>query len=393
MNAAWTAATRGLTLSLALLLGGATVSAQNAAPAAPTTPAQRQASAPAPLSASETAALRVLYQKLRPATLRIEDCPPNNCSEPNGVGTAFLIGEGYALTAYHVVFEAKRLSAVTLDKKRYTVQVVGYDDQADLALLRVNVPANAPFMPLANARPAVGDATLAIGNGGGAFLTLKTGRLTGLDSDAGRADFPPGTLELNAQLVPGDSGGPIINARGEVVGIVSYISVDGSRRAIGAPSAGAGRITAYAVPVTRTDAKLADLRKGVKRDVPIIGIGLDLPPELSPATALPAEAFVEFTQLFNLDLGTTPGAFFTSVSPGSPAARAGLKPLSFDQKSQHASGDVVTAVNGRAIANFSDFQYAVRRYQPGETVTLSVVRAGKKIEVKLTLAPRTQVRN
>lgn len=387
MNAAWRAATRGLTLSLALLLG-ATVSAQTAAP---TTPAQRQANTPAPLSASETASLRALYQKLRPATLRIEDCPVNDCTEPDGVGTAFLIGDGYALTAYHVVFAAKRLSAVTLDKKRYTVQVIGYDDQADLALLKVNVPAGTPSMPLASARPAVGDPALAIGNGGGAFLTPKTGRLTGLDSDAGRADFPPGTLELNAQLIPGDSGGPIINARGEVMGVVSYISVGGSRRGIGAPSAGAGNITAYAVPVTRTSQTLADLRKGVKRDAPVIGIGLDT--RLDFAFALPAENFKEFSDAFDLDLGDTPGAFFTSVSSNSPAARAGLRPLAFDQNGKRTSGDIVTAVNGRPIANFSDFQYAVRRYQPGQTVTLTVLRDGKKIEVKLTLAPRAQIRN
>ena len=382
MNAAPTAA-RGLTLSLALLLGGAAVNAQTAAPTA-----QRQSAAPAPLSASETASLRALYQKLRPATLRIEDCPPNNCSQPDGVGTAFLIGDGYALTAYHVVFEAKRLSAVTLNKKRYTVQVVGYDDQADLALIRVNVPAGTPFFPLAAARPAVGDPALAIGNGGGDFLTPKTGRLTGLDSDAGRADFPPGTLELNAQLIPGDSGGPIINARGEVMGVVSYINVNGLMMGLGASSNGPRPITAYAVPVTRGSKALADLRQGVKRDAPVIGIGLAN--ELDIAFALPAEEFKRFSDAFDLGLGTTPGAFFTFVSPGSPAARAGLQPLTFDQSGKRTSGDIVTAVNGKAIANFSDFQYAVRRYEPGQTVALTVLRGGKKIEVKLTLAPRGQ---
>ena len=95
-----------------------------------------------------------------------------------------------------------------LNKTRYPAQVIGYNDQDDLALLRVNVPRGTPFLPLAAARPAVGETALAIGNGGGAFLTPKTGRLLGLDSDPGRADFPPGTLEMNAPLIPGDSGGP-----------------------------------------------------------------------------------------------------------------------------------------------------------------------------------------
>lgn len=381
------AAARGLTL-LSALLGGVAAYAQTApAQSSPTrtTPpaaAERRASTPTPLSTSEKAALDALYRKLRPATLRIEDCPPTNCVEPGGVGTAFLIGDGYALTAYHVVFASKTLSAQTLDKKRYAVQVIGYDDQSDLALLRVNVPAGTPFMPLAANRPAVGDSALAIGNGGGDFLVQKTGRLTGLDSDAGRADFPPGTLELNAQLIPGDSGGPIINARGEVMGVVSYISVGGPR---------AGRITAYAVPVTRTDERLAALRRGEKRDAPVIGIGLT--PQLDFAFALPADKFAEFNRVFDLNLGTTPGAFFTNVVPGSPAAKAGLQPLTLDDQGKRVSGDLVTAVNDQPVTNFSDFQYAVRRYRPGETVTLSVLRGGKKIEVKLTLAARPQIQN
>ncbi|EYB67153.1 peptidase S1 and S6, chymotrypsin/Hap [Deinococcus phoenicis] len=387
------AAARGLALTVALLapallapaLAQAVPASSGAAQApaltAPaTTPAQRRNVTPAPLSAGETAALAALYQNLRPATLRIEDCPPNDCLDPDGVGTAFLIGDGYALTAYHVVFAAGHLSALTLDRQRYPVQVIGYDDQADLALIRVGVPAGTPFLPLAAARPAVGDPALAIGNGGGAFLLPKTGRLTGLDSQASSADLPPGTLELSAPLIPGDSGGPIINARGEVMGIVSYGSFVPGRR-----------VTSYAVPVTRNDARLAELRRGVKRDAPVIGITLDLPPELAPVTALPAEDFPTFSKYF--DLGDTPGAFFTRVSPDSPAARAGLQPLNYNAEGKRTSGDIVTAVNGQPIANFSDFQYAVRRYQPGQTVTLSVLRGGKKIEVKLTLAPRTQVHN
>lgn len=380
MNSLRTAAACGM-IVLALFGAGVT-QAQTTPPQAPASTAVPRRVTPPPLSAAETAALRTLYQKLRPATLRLEDCPPNDCTEPDGVGSGFLIGGGYALTAYHVVFNAKNLSAVTLDRKRYSVQVVGYDDQADLALLRVNVPAGTPFLPLATARPTVGDPVLVIGNGNGDFLTLKTGRLTGLNADAGRADFPPGTLELNAQIVPGDSGSPVINARGEVVGVGSYITLSSQP---GSP------ITAYAVPVTRGDAKLADLRRGVKRDAPVIGVGLELPPELSPVTALPPEHFVAFTQAYNLDLGSTPGAFFTSVAPDSPAARAGLQPLRLDQKSQRLSGDVVTAVNGQRIYNFSDFQYAVRRYQPGQTITLSVRRGGQTLEIRLTLAPRTQV--
>lgn len=377
MNAIRLAASCGLTL--ALLPSAGPAAAQTAAPQPSSRAVQNAPAAPRALSSAETAALRALYQKLRPSTLRLEDCDPKNCSDPGGVGTGFLIGDGYALTAYHVVLGSKTLSAQTLDKKRYAVTVVGYDDQADLALLRVNVPATTPFLPLAAKGPTIGEALLGIGNGGGTFLTFKTGRLTGLNSDAGRADFPPGTMEMTAPLVPGDSGGPVINTRGEVVGVVSYIRL----------SPDDNDITSFAVPVTQGDPRLAEFRRGVKRDAPVIGISLR--PELSIVTALPAENFAEFSKRFALDLGSTPGAFFTSVVPDSPAARAGLQPLNYDASGKRVSGDIVTAVNGERVTNFSDFQYAVRRRKPGETVTLTVLRGGKSLQIKLTLAPRTQI--
>lgn len=380
MNANRTAAPRGLMLLAALLLAAERVQAQPAAPAAQTTPTAPARATPAPLTAAETASLRALYEKLRPATLRIEDCPPNDCTEPDGVGTAFHIGDGYALTAYHVIEAGKNLSAVTLGKGRYSLEVVGFDEGSDTALLKVNLPAQIPSMPLATVRPAVGDPALAIGNGNGTFLTLKTGRVTGLDVASDQADFPSGVLELNTRLQPGDSGGPIINARGEAVGVISYISV--ARR---------GGITSYAVPVTRTETRLADLRRGVKREFPVIGVGLDR--RLDFVTNLPADQFRAFSDEFDLGLGDTPGAFFTSVSPGSPAARAGLQPLDYDDDGKRISGDIVTAVNGQRVNNFSDFQFAVRRYQPGETITLRVLRDGKPLDLRLTLVPRTSVRN
>jgi serine protease Do len=375
----------------AVLVGGSslfssTVALQTTpAPASPMTPAERRAgNTAAPLTTAEKAALNTLFTKSRAATLRIEQCPPTNCADSDGVGTAFLISaDGLALTAYHVVFQAKSLSAQTVDKKRYAVEVIGYDDQSDLALLRVKVPKGTPFLPLAVNRPAVGDSALAIGNGGGAFLTSKTGRLTALDAAAGRADFPAGTLELNAQLIPGDSGGPILNAKGEVTGVVSYISVQGQ--------GGVRRIQSYAVPVTTTDARVAALKRGEKRDAPIIGIGIG--GNLAALTDLSEKDFAEANRVLELDLGNTPGAFFTSVSAGSPAAKAGLQPLQYNEEGKRVRGDIVTAVNGKRIVNFLEFQFAVRSYAPGDTVTLSVLRAGKTIEVKLVLIPRVTVQN
>lgn len=369
-----------LTLVLGLLPGPL---AQSAAPAVPTAPAAtpkaRQAPATSALTPQEQSTLQMLISRVRPATVRVEQCLPTRCDDPDGIGSGVLIsGDGLVLTAYHVINGATALSVQLLNQKRYAAEVVGYNDQDDLALLRVKVPAGTPFLALAAGRPAVGDVALAVGNGNGAFLTPKTGRLLGLDSDPGRADFPPGTLELNAPLIPGDSGGPVVNTKGEVTGIVSYIRLTQS-----------GQPRSYAVPVSTTDARVAALKRGEKRDAPVIGIGLG--GVFSELFFLPEEGFRELAGL--LKLGDTPGAFFTSVTRGSPAAKAGLKPLVLNSDDERISGDIVTAVNGKRIVNFAEFQYAVRAHQPGETVTLSVLRDGKPLEIKVTLVGRSQLQN
>ncbi|GAA4006915.1 S1C family serine protease [Deinococcus rubellus] len=369
--------------------------AQGAAPqlsAPPTSPLPRLAAPPAgvdaapkPLTQSEQKSLGSIFTKSRPGSLRLEQCPvTGSCEppdgEPDGLGSAFVIESGangtLALTAYHVVFGAKKLVAVTLDKTRYPVTVLGYDDGHDVALLRINVPTGRtlPVLPLAAAMPKVGQSALAIGNGGGDFLVSKTGRLTALNVAASRADFPPGTLELTAPLVPGDSGGPILNAQGEVMGIVSYIS------AMPTPFGIATR-SSYAVPVTRNAPILAQLRGGLKVDAPVIGL----------------LSFGDIADEYfgPLGLGSLPGAVFTSVTKGSPADQAGLrplKPLKTDQNGTptRLSGDVITAINGLRIHNFDELLSAVRARRVGDVIKLSVVRDGKPIpDLSLKLGPRT----
>lgn len=380
-----------LALSAALGLGAL---AQNAAPAPSpkAAPNARPAAAntATSLSAAERESLSALFQKVRPATLRIEQCLATKCDAPgdsDGTGSAVLISnDGLALTAYHVVEGARALSAQTLDKKRYSVQVIGYDDQNDLALLKVNVPSGTPYLPLAAERPKVGDPVLAVGNGLGRFLVSKTGRLTALDAKAPVATFAPNTLQLDAQLRPGDSGGPIVNRKGEVTGISSYI------RVINVPDVvqkdAEPQYAAFAVPVTRDSAGVAALRRGEKLDAPIIGIGLG---SLSELASIDADDFARLSK--TVKLGDTPGAFFLTVAPGSPAARAGLVPLKVNDDYERVAGDLVTEVGGKRILNFSDFQYAVRTYRPGDTVTLTVLRDGKTLKVPVTLVGRSTLQN
>lgn len=335
----------------------------------------------APLSALEQRDLLAQYSRARPATFLIADCRVKKCKPTDGVGTGFLIGsDGLALTAYHVVFQLRHPSVMMSNGKRYEARVIGYDDQHDLAVLKVKVPKGTPFLTLSRDVFNPADAVMVIGNGGGDFLKAKTGRLQGLDVEAGRADFPPGTLQIGASIVPGDSGSPVLNFKGEVGGVVSFLRVS--------PEGGGLKpsVTAFAVPVTANDTRLAALKKGLKRDAPIIGVGLNGPAAL--LFDLEAGSFQKETQGQGLKLGKVPGAFFTSVKLGSPAARAGLRPVNYQGK-----GDVVTHVNGRRVINFSEFQYAVREHAPGETVTLTVLRNSKTLQLKMKLVGRATVRS
>ncbi len=173
----------------ALLLGLSLAAGQGAAPSS--VPSAPGAATPGPatvqpLSAGEQQGLRSVFTKTRPGSLRLEQCPvTGSCDEPDGLGSGFVIQSDasgtLALTAYHVVFGARKLEAVTLDKTRYPVTVVGYDDGHDVALLKINVPAGRrlAILPLAAAAPKVGQSALAIGNGNGDFLVSKTGRPDG----------------------------------------------------------------------------------------------------------------------------------------------------------------------------------------------------------------------
>ncbi|PYE52868.1 S1C family serine protease [Deinococcus yavapaiensis] len=300
-----------------------------------------------------------VFDKTRSAAFRIEG--------DNGVGTGFFISnDGFALTAYHVVFDAKNPKAITVDKKEYAFDVIGFDDYNDVALLKVKVTGNVPFLPLAKASPKVGDAVLGVGNGGGSFLTAKYGNLQALGVDAGRADFPNGTLEMTAPLIPGDSGGPIINANGEAVGITSYI------RATDRSS-----WRSYAVPMTEASVLLRDLRSGVKRDAPVLGIqwvGYDLQDA----------AYAQY------GLGKRPGVIVAAVTKGGPAEQAGLRSASGTSRTT-IKADVIVEVAGKATPTWDDLINVVRSKKIGDLIPVTVQRGDETVVLNLRLGSRAQL--
>ena len=364
---------------------------------------QHVQASPPPVVAPTGVMLEV-FDLARPATVAIETRCIGGRGNAIGVGTGFFVsGDGQILSAYHVVdasqnqpFCPVEYVAVTPDRAEYPLELIGFDAYFDVALLQADVPLEVPFLPVAQRQPAPGDDIVAIGNSRGDFLEARTGRVTRLGVRAARVDFADDTIELTAALAPGDSGGPVLNARGEAVGIVSYISFN--------PNASSTEETylppflrglqlpvdyaSYAVPVTAGGELLAALRGGERRDVPVIG--LQWPPGFDsiyrPRTSV-------------VDLGPRAGTIVAEVAEGGPAAQAGLQsirqePVVDDQGRPvgvEIRADVIVSVDGRSVSGYLELLEAVRNRRVGDVVTLRVQRGNALYTVDLVLGARRAV--
>lgn len=297
-----------------------------------------------------------LFEATRPAVVQVESL--NTRTREAGLGTGFFISEGgQVMTAYHVVSTGQLFRIRTLEGRRYRARVTAYDAAADVALMQVEGRTPGfPFLPLAGAEPRVGQEVLAIGNSGGDFLQPRRGVLLRLGAEAGSADFPQGTLEMNAPLAPGDSGGPILDGTGSVIGVVSFIRIDESNRTR----------ASYAVPVTVDSPLVRSLLAGEQRDVPVIGLNLD-----------PVHS----------GLTDPPGAVIARVVRGSPAEAAGLRGARFDAQGNLLDlGDVILSVNGRRVRDANDFIRTVRGGAAiGDTIRVGYIRDGEEREATITL--------
>ena len=177
----------------------------------------------------------------------------------------------------------------------------------------------------------------------------------------------PGAIQTDAAINHGNSGGPLVNASGDVIGISSQI----------ASSSGGGEGVGFAVPIDAVKRSVAQLRSRGSVTYAYIGVSsVDLFPQLAR----------------RLHLGATSGAFIQSVAPGGPAARAGLRggtsKISFDAAQYLVGGDVITKVNGRVLTIAHNISDVIALLDPGEEVTLEVWRDGTPRQVKVTLGTR-----
>ncbi len=260
----------------------------------------------------------------------------------------FISADGYVVTNNHVVANAVQLQVVTDDGRVLDAKVVGTDPKTDLALLKVD-GRQLPFVTLADALPKTGEWVIAMGNPFGLGGTVTAGIVSAQGRDIGAGPYDD-FLQIDAAVNRGNSGGPTFNMSGRVVGV---------NTAIYSPSGGSIGI-AFAIPATTVKAVVTQLKERGYVERGFIGV------QVQPVTKEIADS---------LGMKQAEGALVASIQPGSPAARAGLKPA-----------DVITAVNGVGIKDARDLARQIAGIAPNATVKLDYVRSGKAQSVQVTIA-------
>ncbi len=278
---------------------------------------------------------------------------------PKGTGSGFIWDrDGRVVTNYHVISDANRIEVTLADHTTWKGVLVGAAPDRDLAVLQISAPADRlqPIMIGESGNLLVGQKVFAIGNPFGLDQTLTTGVVSALGREitsvTGRTIHD--VIQTDAAINPGNSGGPLLDSAGRLIGV---------NTAIYSPS-GASSGIGFAVPVDE-----------VNRVVPqVIRHGKVIRPGLGVVLA-------NQRLIRDLDL---PGVLVLKVQPGSTAARAGIRGTR-QVPGGLVLGDIILAVNGEPVTDYNSLRDQIERYKVGETVTLTILRDGKKIKVPLSL--------
>ncbi len=277
---------------------------------------------------------------------------PRRQEKRSGEGSGFFISaDGYILTNNHVVRDAVKVKIFNLDNAEFTAKIIGTDPKTDLALLKINSK-NVPFIDLGDSNAVeVGEWVLAIGNPFGQDLTVTSGIISATGRHLGLAQYED-FLQTDAAINMGNSGGPLINMKGEAIGINSTILT---------PSAGNIGI-GFAIPANMAKKVVADLKTKGKVVRGWFGI------QIQNISASDAK---------DLDLPTA-GVLVSRVEENSPAQKAGLKRY-----------DLIVAINGKAVKSAADLQMEIANSTPGDEISVAIFRNRDKqvLKVKVIEAP------
>jgi S1-C subfamily serine protease len=330
----------------------------------------------APIYAQEDLSAETIYEQVSPSVVSISV----STGQGGGNGTGFVYDQaGHIVTNFHVVDEAEDVVVAFVDGTQVRADVIGLDADSDLAVLQVDV-AIEKLQPVSlgdSDAVRVGEDVYAIGSPFGQRWTLTRGIISAVDRTIrGLDQFSiGGVLQTDAAINPGNSGGPLLNARGEVIGVNSQIlSNDRSNSGIG-----------FSIPINLTERVVNTLIEQGFVEYSYLGIvGGDVSISVIEAFGLPNDF---------------QGVVVDEVAPGGPAARAGLQDAVFiregnddnpmDATISIESATIITTINGESLTGMSDLiGYLARETQPGDTITLSVLRDGVARDVVVNLTPR-----
>jgi len=278
-----------------------------------------------------------------------------------GMGSGFFFdSNGYILTNQHVIGKADEVQVQVIGyQEPFKAQVLGTSYELDLAVLKIEGK-DFPTLPLGDSdEMKIGDWVIAIGNPYGFDHTLTVGVISAKErpipiNDGGRIRQYENLLQTDASINPGNSGGPLLNLKGEVIGMNTAVS---------AQAQGIG----FAIPTSTILEVLDQLKNNEQPPAPFIGVNLlNLTPELAE----------------RLGLEGTEGSLVQGVLYGSPAYEADIRQY-----------DVITGMDGQTYKTREDLMKAIQSRKVGDTVTLHIIRAGKKIDVQVKIGDRNEYEN
>jgi S1-C subfamily serine protease len=336
-----------------------------------------------------------IYRKVSPGVVTIlsifNDSGASASGAPQGgQGSGFVISkDGEILTNAHVVtsggqgaasgtaegggpiVKAKEVYVDFADGNRVSANIVGFDPDADVALIKVD-PSGLDLVPLALSDGkglAIGQPVAAIGSPFGEEQSLSVGIISATDrAIQSLSNFSiDGGIQTDAAINPGNSGGPLLNADAQVIGINQQIESDsGSNSGVG-----------FAVPITAVRYSLDQLRANGKVEYAFIGVTTQtIYPQLADELGIDADS----------------GALISKVEPGSPAEKAGLKggsdKIRFQAQEVVKGGDLIVAIDGKPVTSSADVATLIANDHPGQTIKVEIVRGSEHSTVDLTLGPR-----
>ncbi len=336
--------------------------------------------APAVFEASgESLTMGEIYERAAPGVVRITATSSGGSEDPfdfglpqqqEALGSGFVIDKtGHIVTNYHVVEGAQDIRVGFSGQEPVPATLIGTDPSTDLAVLKVDLPARALMpLPLGDSDGVtVGDSVVAIGNPFGLDRTITAGIVSavqrGITAPNGfRIDH---VIQTDAAINRGNSGGPLLNARGEVIGVNAQILGAGGDGNVG---------VGFAIPVNTVKDVASQLIESGQVEHAYLGI------EMQPITAELAK---------NFRLPVDEGVLIAAVRPDSPAAAAGLRggdtAVTLNGSDYTLGGDIITAIDGEDVTTMEQVRDAVTGKEPGDTVTIEINRDGEAMTLTATL--------